>query len=97
MKKLRPCHENLLAVFQRALALDPNSVGAHLNLGMALREKGDLDAALEHLKRVAAAEPKQAGIQYELGQTLRQNGDLAAAVAVFEKAIELDPELREGY
>ena len=84
-------------VFQRALALEPNSVGAHLNLGMALREKGDLEAALEHLKGVAAAEPKQAGIQYELGQTLRQNGDLAAAVAAFEKAIELDPELREGY
>ena len=84
-------------VFQRALALEPNSVGAHLNLGMALREKGDLEAALEHLKGVAAAEPKHAGIQDQLGQTLRQNGDSAAAAAAFEKAIELEPELREGY
>ena len=35
-----------VAVFQKALALEPNSLGAHLNLGMALREKGDLEAAL---------------------------------------------------
>ena len=67
------------------------------NLGMALREKGDLEAALAHLRRVAAGDPANAGVHYELGQTLRQSGDLAGAVAAFEKAIEIDPELREGY
>ena len=36
-------------------------------------------------------------MHYELGQTLRQSGDLAGAVAAFEKALEIDPELREGY
>ena len=36
-------------------------------------------------------------MHYELGQTLRQSGDLAGAVAAFERALELDPELREGY
>ena len=80
-----------VAVFQKALALEPNSVAAHLNLGMALREKGDLDAALEHLRPVAPPIPTNARIQYELGQTLRQSGDLAAAVAAFEKALEIEP------
>ena len=46
-------------VFQKALALEPNSVAAHMNLGMALREKGDLTGALEHLRGVAAAIPGQ--------------------------------------
>ena len=36
-------------------------------------------------------------MHYELGQTLRQSGDLAGAVAAFEKALEIEPELREGY
>ena len=68
-----------------------------MNLGMALREKGESGRALEHLRRVAAGDPNNAGVHYELGQTLRQSGDLAGAVAAFEKALEIDPELREGY
>ena len=86
-----------VAVFQKALALEPNSEAAHLNLGMALRETGNPDAALEHLQPVAIANPTNARIQDQLGQTLRQKGDLAAAVAAFEKALEIEPEMREGY
>ena len=35
-----------------------------MNLGMALREKGDLTGALEHLRGVAAADPGNAGLRY---------------------------------
>ena len=86
-----------VTVFRKALALEPDSLAAHLNLGRALRETGDLDGALEHLKVVAAADATTATVHYEIGQVLRQNGDLAGAVASFERALELDPELREGY
>ncbi len=68
-----------------------------MNLGVALREKGDAEGALIHLRRVAAANPTNANVQYELGQTLRQSGDLAGAIAAFENALQIDPELREGY
>ena len=70
---------------------------AHFNLGMALREKGDLDAALHHLRRVVEANPGNASMHYELGQTLRQSGELGGAIAEFERALEINPELREGY
>ncbi len=86
-----------VTVFRKALALEPDSLAAHLNLGRALRETGDLDGALEHLKVVAAADATTATVHYEIGQVLRQNGDLAGAVASFERALELEPELREGY
>ncbi len=84
-------------MFQKALALEPNSLAAQMNLGMALRESGETERALVHLRRVAAGDPDNAGVHYELGQTLRQSGDLAGAVAAFEKALELDPEMREAY
>ena len=84
-------------VFEKALLLEPNNLAAHMNLGLALRDKGDLDGALTHLQRVAAADQGNAGLQYELAQTLRQNGDLAGAIAAFERALEINPELREGY
>ena len=99
---LRAGHERRLAeavaVFQKALALEPNSLAAHLNLGMALREKGDLDGrAASTCGASPPAIPTNASIQYELGQTLRQSGDLTGAVAAFEKALEIEPELREAY
>jgi len=82
--------------FQKALALEPNSLAAHMNLGVALREKAMQKARL----RIYAAwphPPSNANVQYELGQTLRQSGDLAGAISAFEKALQIDPELREGY
>ncbi len=84
-------------MFRKALALEPESMAAHFNLGMALREKGDLAAALQHLRRVVEADRDNAAMHYELGQTLRQSGELGGAIAAFERALEINPELREGY
>jgi len=64
---------------------------------MALREQGELDEALQYLRRVASSDPNNAGHHYDLGQALRQSGDLAGAAGAFERALEIDPELREGY
>ena len=68
-----------------------------MNLGVALREKGDAEGALRYMRHVAEGEPTNASVQYELGQTLRQSGDLPGAIAAFENALQIDPELREGY
>jgi tetratricopeptide (TPR) repeat protein len=46
---------------------------------------------------VAAADSNNASVHYELGQTLRLAGDLPGALTSLEKALELNPELREGY
>ena len=46
---------------------------------------------------MAQAQPKNPTVQCELGQTLRQKGDLLAAAAAFERALEIDPEMREAY
>ena len=64
---------------------------------MALREHGEAEQALEHLRVVAAADPSSAAVHYEIGQALRQTGDLNGAIAAFDKSVALDPELREGY
>ena len=38
--------DEAVAVFRKALALEPDSLAAHFNLGMALRDNGDLSGAL---------------------------------------------------
>ena len=75
-----------VTVFEQALTLEPNSVGAHMNLGLALREKGDLEGALTHLQRVADADPASASVQYELGH------DAAAE----RRPARRDRRIREG-
>ena len=72
-------------VFTKALALEPGNLAAHMNFGVALREKGDPEGALEHMRRVAEHDPTNASVQYELGQTLRQSGNIPGAIAAFEK------------
>jgi tetratricopeptide (TPR) repeat protein len=86
-----------ISALRKALALDPKNMAAHFNLGIALRESGDLDAALHHLRLVVEADSGNASTRYELGQTLRQTGQLEGAIAQFERALAINPELREGY
>src|SRR5207237_1098009 len=50
-----------------------------------------------HLRRAVEGDPTSVLFRYELGQTLRLSGDVPGAIASLEKAIELDPEKREGY
>ena len=87
-----------IEIFKQALALEPNSLGAQMNLGLALREQGDLDGALEHLRRVVSADPDQRA------DALRARTDAPSDAAIspapssaFERALELEPEMREGY
>jgi tetratricopeptide (TPR) repeat protein len=72
-------------------------MAAHFHLGFALRETGDLETALQHLRLVVAADGRNVSAHYELGQTLRQSGELRAAIVAFERALAINPELREGY
>src|SRR5258708_12474506 len=62
--------------FQKALALEPDNLVAHLNLGVGLREKGDAKGALAHVRLVAQREPDSSDVQYVFGQTLQQSADL---------------------
>ena len=68
-----------------------------MNLGRRPAGKGRRRRGADASAAGSKADPNNANIQYELGQTLRQSGDLPGAIAAFEKALQIDPELREGY
>ena len=60
-----------VALYQRALAIEPNNVNTHEYLGEAYAEKGKLDLAKAELVKVAAV----------CGTTCEQYQDLAKAIA----------------
>ncbi|HYO58705.1 tetratricopeptide repeat protein [Archangium sp.] len=50
--------DEALVHFREALAMDRDNVGAHLNVGVALKLKGDREAALASFERARALDPE---------------------------------------
>jgi serine/threonine protein kinase/Tfp pilus assembly protein PilF len=88
-----PGRDEAVRFLTAAVALRPESSGAHLNLGFALSEKGQLDAAIASYQKAIELNPNYAMAHNNLGIMLKQTGQLDAAIASLKKAIELDPKL----
>lgn len=78
---LRPLAEDIL------YQTPENSWG---NLGWAYLEKGDLDHAIEALRRSVAAQPSFCVGNYRLGVAYEKKGSPAAAVEAYTRALETD-------
>ena len=74
-----------------ALALRPQSVGALLNLGVALWERGDREAGIERLRQALAINPNSALGQDKLGTMLLESGQVAESLEHLRLAVGLQP------
>ncbi len=80
-----------------AVALRPNSPGARFNLGLALKEQGKLDLAVESYRKAIQIQPDLATAQYNLGLVLKGQGKLDQAVDAYQKAIQIQPNYAEAH
>jgi len=80
-----------------AIKQNPNSWGAHNNLGNGLRELGRLDAALASFERAIALRPDYAEAHNNRGIVLQQLQRIADARASFDAAIASRPDYAEAY
>ena len=87
---------------ERALALDPNNVGAlgHLTikyrLAVGLPER-DLQRADELVSRVLALDPNSAFAHQEKAWVLTDQGRPEEAMSEAERALSLDPTMADSY
>ena len=86
-----PEGEEAVRFLTAAVALRPESTGVHLNLGVALQDKGQSDEAIAYYNKAIELDPKLALAHNNLGNALRGKGQLDEAIACYQKAIELDP------
>ncbi len=77
--------------YAHALELDPNNMRALRLRGMLARERGDVDLALQLLKKAAELQPSNAEPQAEIALTLMMAGDLQRAEEAFRAALALAP------
>jgi len=80
-----------IAILKRAIELDPNNVGAHINLGFAYLSKRWLDQAIKEYKRAVELDPNNVGAHVTLGTAYLRRGWLDKAITELKRAVELDP------
>ena len=75
----------------KSLQLGPNFTSAHNNLGTALKEKGDITAAINSYNTALKLEPSNPDIHNNLGAALKEKGDLLAATTSYKTALKIEP------
>jgi Flp pilus assembly protein TadD len=97
MTRRPPRMEASVRYLTAALVLRPRNPGVHLNLGIALHQKGDLDEAIRRFEVALQIEPMYAGAHNNLGVSLRAKGRVDEAIAEYKKAIELDAKYADPH
>jgi tetratricopeptide (TPR) repeat protein len=83
--------------YRRALVVDPQHAGAHLNLGRLVHEEGDARGAELHY-RLALASPEHGALaQFNLGVALEDQGLGDEALLAYARAIAGDPSLADAH
>ncbi len=93
-------YEKSVSYYQRVLALDPNDVDAHNNLGITYREagkyygeqKGDLATATNYLRKAYELRPQEYETLRLLGVAYGIQGQHNQAVEFFQKAVDVQPQ-----
>ena len=80
-----------VTLFEHALAVEPENALAHMNLGVALTERGELDRAATHLEESLRIKPGQAEAENALGNLWLKRGDASRAAEHYAAALRLSP------
>jgi tetratricopeptide (TPR) repeat protein len=88
-------------ILRKALAVCPTLASAHTNLGLALSEQGDTNAAIEELKQAIAIDAGKSAPWVNLASAFQNSGQLRAAIATYDEFVKrfpnhhLTPKARE--
>lgn len=87
--KMQNRSEDAIASFQQVLRIDPNDVGANVNLGQLYAQQRKYPEAIAALRTALAAEPYNATALYNLGTALMRSGQRVEGQKVIQQFQEL--------
>ena len=88
---------NSESLWTHTLACTADNYLAHNNLGIALAERGQVDAAIAHYQKALEIKPDYADAHNNLGAALAGRGQIDAAIAHYQKALEIKPDYAEAH
>jgi tetratricopeptide (TPR) repeat protein len=89
--------EEAANAFSEAIAIDPTSAPAYLNLGLSRMQQGRIDDALTALNRAAVLAPKLRGANLFLGIARYRKNDYSGASVALKREVHLDPKNAQAF
>ncbi|MGD1808517.1 TIGR03032 family protein [Dapis sp. BLCC M126] len=86
-----------IAAYQECLKLQPDLTRAKYNLGVALGDNQQYEAAINFLQEVINTEPDNADAHNSLAYAYSQKGELEGAIKHYEKAINLNGSFAKAH
>jgi len=83
--------------YKKALEIKPDYTEAYYNVGIALKDKGDLEAAIDSYKKALKIKPDYAEVYNNIGIALKEKGELDAAVDSYKQAFKIKPDYADAY
>jgi tetratricopeptide (TPR) repeat protein len=83
--------------YDHALDVEPQRVEALINCGILYYEDGNLEKALQYLRRALALDAESSLIHFNLGSVLEETGDLDAARQHLRQAVHLRPGYADAH
>lgn len=80
-----------ISLFSHAIAVTSNNDVAHVNLGDAFLEKGNLDSAIKEYQEALKISPKNYFAHNGLGVAFHRKGNLDAAIKEYQDALRINP------
>jgi tetratricopeptide (TPR) repeat protein len=96
-KQQPPRAEEAVRYLTAALALRPDSPGVHLNLGNALKAKGDREGAICRYQAALHINPNYAAAHFGLGRALGEKNDVEGAIRHYRAATRIAPNHAEAH
>jgi tetratricopeptide (TPR) repeat protein len=89
--------DRAMEAYNRAIALHPGHVHAHLNVGRLLHEAGEVEAAETHYRQALSANPESALAAFNLGVALEDQERVGEAIEAYERALRFDPDTASAH
>ena len=86
-----------VTLFEHTLRVTEHNSTAHLNLALALTDRGDYPAAVDHLDHALRIRPGWAKAHNNLGAALKLLGRKDDAVEHYETALRIDPHYADAH
>jgi tetratricopeptide (TPR) repeat protein len=88
---------DIIAVYERAVTLDPHSTGALVNLGTIYFNARQFDKAQQHYQRAVDADPEYALAHFNLGNLYDEQGQRAKALEHYLQALKANPRYSDAH